>query len=59
MNRARMLVFAPFYSSKAEGTGLGLAIARRIAAAHGGTLTVEQSAHPGAVLVVAIPLVEA
>ena len=49
-------VFKPLYSTKAEGTGLGLAIARRIAAAHGGTLHVAESAHPGAVLVITLPV---
>jgi signal transduction histidine kinase len=55
----RELVFAPLYSTKAEGTGLGLAIARRIAVAHGGALAVEESTHPGAVLLVTLPLLEA
>jgi signal transduction histidine kinase len=52
----REQVFAPLYSTKAEGTGLGLAIARRIAAAHGGTLAVAESAHTGAVLVIRLPV---
>ena len=33
-------IFQPFVSHKQGGTGLGLAIGRRIASAHGGTLTV-------------------
>lgn len=52
----REQVFAPLYSTKPEGTGLGLAIARRIAIAHRGTLTVVESAHPGAVLVIRLPV---
>ena len=38
-------IFEPFVTKKANGTGLGLAIAKRIAAAHKGTLTV--SSDPG------------
>jgi signal transduction histidine kinase len=52
----REQVFAPLYSTKAEGTGLGLAIARRIAIAHRGTLDVVESAQPGAVLVIRLPI---
>ncbi|GIH67120.1 sensor histidine kinase [Microbispora siamensis] len=41
-------------SRAAGGTGLGLSIARQIAESHGGTLTVEDSAH-GARLVLRLP----
>lgn len=36
-------VFKPFVTYKKNGTGLGLPVARRIAAAHGGSLTVESA----------------
>lgn len=42
----RERAFQPFYSTKPEGTGLGLTLARRITAAHGGSITLESV--PGA-----------
>lgn len=41
------------------GTGLGLAIARDIVERHGGTITVDPDHHPGARLVVVLPLADA
>jgi two-component system CheB/CheR fusion protein len=38
------------------GLGLGLYIAREIVAAHGGTLTVEETTDPGATFIVRLPL---
>jgi signal transduction histidine kinase len=36
-------VFVPFYSTKVSGTGLGLALVAKIAALHGGAVSVERS----------------
>jgi two-component system sensor histidine kinase HydH len=49
-------VFDPFFSTKPEGTGLGLAIARRIAAAHGGELSIESTVGQGTQVNVVLPL---
>jgi signal transduction histidine kinase len=38
------------------GTGLGLAIARDVVVAHGGTIMVDPDHHPGARLVITLPL---
>ncbi len=40
-------IFAPFHTTRTQGTGLGLAVARRIAEAHGGSLTA-RNVDPGA-----------
>jgi signal transduction histidine kinase len=40
----------PLFSTKPEGTGLGLAIARRIAAAHGGELSIESVSGAGTIV---------
>jgi signal transduction histidine kinase len=52
-------VVEPFFSTKADGTGLGLPIARQIAAAHGGSLTIESVAGNGTRIEVRLPLAAA
>jgi signal transduction histidine kinase len=47
--------FEPFVTTRAQGTGLGLAIARRIAAAHGGEVSLESAPGSGTTAVVTIP----
>jgi signal transduction histidine kinase len=47
--------FEPFVTTRAEGTGLGLAIARRIAAGHGGELSLESAPGAGTIAIVTIP----
>jgi signal transduction histidine kinase len=47
--------FEPFVTTRAQGTGLGLAIARRIAAAHGGELSLESVPGTGTTAAVTIP----
>ncbi len=57
----RELVFDRFYqvkggSSRSEGLGLGLAISAKVAAAHGGKLTISDSPLGGAQLVLEVPI---
>jgi len=47
--------FEPFVTTRAEGTGLGLAIARRIAAGHGGELSLESALGTGTTATITIP----
>ena len=47
--------FEPFVTTRAQGTGLGLAVARRIAAGHGGELSLESVAGRGTTAAVTIP----
>jgi signal transduction histidine kinase len=54
-------VFEPFQRGQAarrlpEGMGLGLSIARDLVQAHGGRLYLAESKHPGATLIVSLPL---
>lgn len=49
-------IFEPYFTTKANGSGLGLAIARRIAEAHGGTITVGSDMRQGSRFQVSLPL---
>jgi signal transduction histidine kinase len=50
----RSRVFEALFTTKAQGSGLGLALCRRIAEAHGGTVTLQAAAR-GASFLVTIP----
>ena len=50
----RERVFEALFTTKAKGSGLGLALCRRIAEAHGGTVTLEP-ADAGAIFRISIP----
>jgi signal transduction histidine kinase len=47
--------FDPFFTTKAQGTGLGLAIVRRMAQAHGGSVSLENRETGGARVVIRLP----
>ncbi len=48
-------VFEPLFTTRADGTGLGLTIARRIAAAHGATLSLSRRPEGGTVATLLLP----
>jgi len=48
-------LFQPYATTKPQGTGLGLAIAHQAVAAHGGTLTAQDTAGGGATFVFRLP----
>lgn len=52
----RSAIFEPFFTTKAEGSGLGLWIVQQIATAHGGVVTVSETAGGGAVFTLQLPL---
>ncbi len=49
-------LFEPFFTTKASGTGLGLAVVKRIVDGHGGEVTVQSGAGPGATFALRFPL---
>jgi signal transduction histidine kinase len=55
---SRVRLFTPFFTTRATGTGLGLALVKRIAEAHGGTITYEPGEVRGASFVLRVPLRE-
>ena len=52
------LIFDPFYTTKENGLGLGLSISRKIAQAHGGTLSVESRRGAGATFRLKLPALQ-
>jgi signal transduction histidine kinase/CheY-like chemotaxis protein len=54
----RRRIFEPFFTTKppGQGTGLGLSLCRGIIEGHGGVIRVEDTAGPGAVFVVELPI---
>ena len=53
---ARKHFAEPFFSEKEGGMGLGLTVASDLCAAHGGSLTVQNQADDGALVILQIPL---
>jgi signal transduction histidine kinase len=52
---ARSSLFRPFFTTKERGTGLGLALAKKVADAHGGTLSLEGREGGGTIAKLAVP----
>jgi signal transduction histidine kinase len=49
-------IFQPFFTKgKSDGTGLGLAICKRIAAAHGGSISVKSNERVGTCFIISLP----
>lgn len=54
--RARQTLFQPFAgSARPDGLGMGLAIARELAAAQGGSLSLEASSESGSIFILRLP----
>jgi signal transduction histidine kinase len=51
----RRRVFEPYFTTKTDGTGLGLALVRQTVDAHGGTITVDETAGGGATFTLVFP----
>ncbi len=49
-------LFEPFFTTRSTGTGLGLAIVRRLTEAHGGSVSIENSASGGVVVTLRLPM---
>lgn len=52
-------LFRPFHTTKPDGSGLGLATARKIVAAHGGTIDVQSTPGRGTKFTIALPAADA
>lgn len=50
------MVFAPFWTNRANGTGLGLALCRKVAEEHGGCLTLASQPGHGSIFTLTLPL---
>jgi C4-dicarboxylate-specific signal transduction histidine kinase len=51
----REKLFDPLYTTKLDGLGLGLSLCRKIIAAHGGHLWIEEDTKPGAAFTFTLP----
>ena len=49
-------IFEPFFTTRPGGTGLGLAVARRIVAAHNGSIRIESEENVGTSVEIQLPL---
>ena len=49
-------IFEPFFTTRPDGTGLGLALCREVARQHGGDVTYDPKAYPGATFLLTLPV---
>jgi signal transduction histidine kinase len=49
-------IFEPYVTNKTRGTGLGLAIVKKIVEEHGGIVSLENNAGPGAAAIIRLPI---